>query len=566
MPFWFRIPTILRQRPPTPHPANARNKDFPLWAHNCNETGVTGLTLTTAIPGTLEGLLAGTTLAKATPAAPANESAITPALPNGFADLLALLGVSAPTPEVSDTEAQPNIPTEAPSETPTAIVAAPPEQIATAIIRAMLKGSTPRPDVAPPKETAKELPLKTETPSEPVLTLSIPIPAPPPAVETAPEEKPEQPTLSEPTLTLAPEFVPQVQAPDPAIPVVVPPVELATPTPPIAAPVDQPRRIAAPTPNTPSAPAALRDLPRQIPQSTEIAPTAKQVPAAPVAFALRLTVAEELPTLPPRPEAPIKATPIEATKITPEAKPEEIAQPTVALTSSTNDAEQQEQAFTDQSFKDQAFEETPRPEKPAHIEARAIAPAPPPEPPPAPVAPTAPQRESVKLAPMLDAQPRMTDIAPVLQTEEAPKPSQAAHEIAVRVSAPDASPVDMHVTQRGSEVRVAVRTADEQMQSSLRQDLGKLVDRLEQTGFRAESLPVHESSPVHAERMNIEAGPAVFAVHGSAAIGSDSRSETSSQQDGRERDTDPNQSGSRQQQQQQRRQQRQPKQAWEDFA
>jgi hypothetical protein len=155
----------------------------------------------------------------------------------------------------------------------------------------------------------------------------------------------------------------------------------------------------------------------------------------------------------------------------------------------------------------------------------------------------------------------------VLAAEEAPKPAQVAHEIAVRVSAPDASPVDLHVTQRGEEVRVAVRTADEQMQSSLRQNLGKLVDRLEQTGFHAESVPVRDNGPIRWERANVDAGP-VLAVHGSTAVsGGDVQSETSSQRDGRDRDTDPNQSGSRQQQQQQRRQQqRRPTQAWEDFA
>jgi len=70
-----------------------------------------------------------------------------------------------------------------------------------------------------------------------------------------------------------------------------------------------------------------------------------------------------------------------------------------------------------------------------------------------------------------------------------------AHEISVRVSAPDAPPVDVHIKEQGGEVRVAVRTADTGLQASLRHDLGTLVDRLEQTGFRAEALPVADFSP-----------------------------------------------------------------------
>ncbi len=528
---------------------------------------MTGVTLTTAIPGPIEGLLAGTALAKATPPASANAAAVTPTLPNGFADLLALLGVSAQTPEVSETETHPTAPIEVPDETPTAVVAAPPEQIASAIIRAMLKESTPRPDVAPNKLSAKDLPNKTEAPSAPALTWIVPAPAPTATVEKSPDERPDQPTITEPVLTAALDLVP---TPGKAIPTIPAPIEVATPAPaapPTAAtPIEEPLRIAAPVPNIPSTPNAPRDLPREIPPSIEIPPTAKQAPAAPLAFALRLTVAEDVPARPARTEAPIKTKPIEAAKLTPEVKSEDVPQPTVTVASGTDDADEKEQ-----TFKDLAFDEKSRPEKTAHSEPR-IAAAPLPEPQPGPAAAPAPQRESVKLAPTLplDTQPRATDVAPVLQApvlqaEEAPKPTQAAHEIAVRVSAPDASPVDLHVTQRGTEVRVAVRTADEQMQSSLRQDLSKLVDRLEQTGFHAESLPVRESTPAHADRITIDAGP-VFAAHGSTAISGDSRSETSSQQDGREGDTDPNQSGSRQQQQHQRRQQRQPKEAWEDFA
>jgi len=70
--------------------------------------------------------------------------------------------------------------------------------------------------------------------------------------------------------------------------------------------------------------------------------------------------------------------------------------------------------------------------------------------------------------------------------------SAATHDIAVRVSAPGESIVDIHVAQRGGEVQVAVRTADAALRSSLHQDLGNLVGRLEQAGFHA-----HASESVH---------------------------------------------------------------------
>lgn len=70
--------------------------------------------------------------------------------------------------------------------------------------------------------------------------------------------------------------------------------------------------------------------------------------------------------------------------------------------------------------------------------------------------------------------------------------SNATHEIAVRISAPDAAPVDLQVKERAGTVHVAVRTADGGLQTALRQDLGTLVDRLEHSGFRAETTVTQE--------------------------------------------------------------------------
>lgn len=73
--------------------------------------------------------------------------------------------------------------------------------------------------------------------------------------------------------------------------------------------------------------------------------------------------------------------------------------------------------------------------------------------------------------------------------QAAPAPSTpSTHEIIVRVSQPQSSPVDLQVTQRGGEVHVAVRTADPALQSSLRQDLPTLVNSLEHAGYHAETF------------------------------------------------------------------------------
>ena len=76
--------------------------------------------------------------------------------------------------------------------------------------------------------------------------------------------------------------------------------------------------------------------------------------------------------------------------------------------------------------------------------------------------------------------------------------SASAREIAVRISSPTALPVDLQVRSRGGEVHVAVHTADVGLNASLRQDLGSLVKRLEQSGFRAETVVARDSarSPV----------------------------------------------------------------------
>jgi hypothetical protein len=79
-----------------------------------------------------------------------------------------------------------------------------------------------------------------------------------------------------------------------------------------------------------------------------------------------------------------------------------------------------------------------------------------------------------------------------------PQPTPAAHSseartISLRLADTGEQQIDLKVTDRGGDVKVAVRTADVDLAGSLRDNLGDLVHKLEQSGFRAESW--HSAQP-----------------------------------------------------------------------
>jgi hypothetical protein len=76
-------------------------------------------------------------------------------------------------------------------------------------------------------------------------------------------------------------------------------------------------------------------------------------------------------------------------------------------------------------------------------------------------------------------------------------PSCAAQEIALRIALPDAPPVDILLVERAGQVQVAVRTPDAGLLSSLRQDLGTLVNSLERSGYRAETFTPQDEAPLN---------------------------------------------------------------------
>ncbi len=64
----------------------------------------------------------------------------------------------------------------------------------------------------------------------------------------------------------------------------------------------------------------------------------------------------------------------------------------------------------------------------------------------------------------------------------------SVQDITVRIAQPEAPSVDLHVTQRGGEIQVAVRTPDAALQTSLRQNLNVLTTSLERAGYRADAI------------------------------------------------------------------------------
>jgi hypothetical protein len=85
-----------------------------------------------------------------------------------------------------------------------------------------------------------------------------------------------------------------------------------------------------------------------------------------------------------------------------------------------------------------------------------------------------------------------------ISTPEGSVVKTPAQQIAVRIAGPGSSSVDLQVTERAGQMHVSVRTADTGMQTSLRQDLGTLVNSLERSGYRTEALTGRDASSLTA--------------------------------------------------------------------
>ena len=163
--------------------------------------------------------------------------------------------------------------------------------------------------------------------------------------------------------------------------------------------------------------------------------------------------------------------------------------------------------------------------------------------------------------------PAVADPQPVAAPPQA-EPAAAStsplplREVTLRIAPQGAPPVDIQVNQRQGEVHVVVRTPDEGMQLSLRQDLPQLVNALDRAGYHTETFTPHAASEM------------AVASAGQSTLGNSSQdaSQDSTQNPGRdpsqergpsERDAS-NSAGARDQQPQQQRQRDQQTQRWLD--
>jgi hypothetical protein len=95
----------------------------------------------------------------------------------------------------------------------------------------------------------------------------------------------------------------------------------------------------------------------------------------------------------------------------------------------------------------------------------------------------APQTRTKIAAP----QPPQAPMAlPEVETASA-VPAQPIREISLRLAGAASAQVDVQVTERAGRVQVAVRTADPDLATSLQNNLGDLMGRLEEKGFRTEA-------------------------------------------------------------------------------
>jgi len=155
-------------------------------------------------------------------------------------------------------------------------------------------------------------------------------------------------------------------------------------------------------------------------------------------------------------------------------------------------------------------------------------------------------------APVTPATPQVSE---ALRASEPSAPAAPAlssapiNEIAVRISTPQSPPVDVHLMERGGQLHVSVRTADGGLQTSLRQDIGTLVNSLERSGYRAEAFMPREGSPA-----------AALSAQTNSQNGRQEPESGSGGRNGSSGDSSQNSSGGQQQrQEQQRRDPRQPK-------
>ncbi len=419
----------------------------------------------------------------------ARSSQFTPAqFAPGFTDLInVLLGVQAPAPAVADDsqsaagDASPN------SETLRASISRPAAQVADAMIRSMFASSS---NLAAAGNVATEN-IPRKTPVRAAQTVTEPVTLP---VATAPV----------------------ANAP------VVPPVSVVAPV--INVMMQSPLLQSRDAYRGSGTTGAQGFLSSKLPFGAAVIPAASKVAPTPLAFGMRLTPAFEpepqsqraivsAPAKPVQPAGPVEpaesvelAGSVESAEPAPSVEPvvattETQPQPKVGDTKPAADTKAAPAGVDAKTKQDAETHEEPAPIVVAATTASSaandgshnfagqmlnnVATVAPPQGGGKLESPAAPSAaEALRTS---EPAPPAPSTQPVTSTQPA-----AIRELSVRIATPQAPAVDVHLIERGGELHVAVRTADGGLQTSLRENLGTLVNSLERSGYRAEAFTPRE--------------------------------------------------------------------------
>ena len=116
-----------------------------------------------------------------------------------------------------------------------------------------------------------------------------------------------------------------------------------------------------------------------------------------------------------------------------------------------------------------------------------------PEPNTAPLAQQHTQRQAENAKPV--ERPSLSTASQHDIPESAPPRTEPARDISFRIASANAEPVDIKLTERSGQVRVAVHSADPALTRSLQANVTELAGKLERSGFHAETFIPNRAEP-----------------------------------------------------------------------
>ncbi len=225
------------------------------------------------------------------------------------------------------------------------------------------------------------------------------------------------------------------------------------------------------------------------------AETVRSVPAAGTAVTTPATATDDRKAAPVTAELPAKAR-VDDTPSRPAERPQsqntvEEREPAAPVRAVKNSAPAEQRTGRQQHHETATPELPAQAQAPAHARPFAAAAFP-----DAAAAVQSPAAEpATRPAQVLESTPQ--GITPASDNAPARAPEASTHEISLKLSTPHEPGVQVRFVERDGEVRVAVRTSDQGLAQSLREDLGNLTRALDARGYQSETwqpATVHASS------------------------------------------------------------------------